>query len=173
MRTVTAFCCMVVLSLLVSTTLTADREFERITSEGASGPSLVAYFDPGLVQRTMCATAGDTIVVWLAAGNIPDPLEGLSYRITVDSALLTFVDETFEAGMPAGDFHSGVELSFAAPADASGKLLVQTLRFAVTGSCPGGCRSPRADSRPPPGRRRSHRRSTRETHRPLPRETRS
>ncbi len=159
MKTALVFCCIVVLISIIFSPVPAGadepsgmipvtgdgREILRITSEGGSGPRLIAYFDPGLTQRTICVTSGDTIVVFLAAENCPAPIDRLIYGLTCSSPPLVFVDETFEAGTATGDFYSGIDLGFGVPAEASGQLLIQTLRFAVTGSCLDGCGLDRPD----------------------------
>jgi len=153
MKTSSVFCCIIIIILLLVSPLTADmedrqegidtsisgREILRITSEGESGPRLVAWFDSGLTQRTACASAGDTVVVFLTVENCPAPIDRLVYRLISSHPSLSFLDETFEAGSATGDFSSGIDLEFDVLVDASGQFLVQTLRFVMTGPCPDGC----------------------------------
>ena len=62
MRTAIAFFGIIVFIAILSSTAAAERDVVRISSEGVSGPRLVAYFDPSLTERTVCVSAGDTVV---------------------------------------------------------------------------------------------------------------
>jgi YVTN family beta-propeller protein len=155
MKTATVFCCVVCIisSIFITVALHAGQQLDRplsikgpspgvlrVTSTGGSGPRLVIYWDAGLTERTGCLSFGDTVTAYVAAENLPGPLERIEYGLSNYAAfMLTYVSDTIVAGSATGDFNSGIEIDFSPAADASGQLLLQTIRFAVTDSCSYGC----------------------------------
>ncbi len=156
MRTVTVFCCVIciILSILTPSIIHADENqlvkmmpikggappgALRVTSPGSSGPRLVAYLDAGLTQRTACLAVGDTANVYVVVENITGPLESIRYMLALAPDFSTILEETVEAGAATGDALSGINIDFAAPADASGQLLLQTLKIFISHDCSGGC----------------------------------